>query len=758
MAKRRLLPAAMSVGATMMLTVGIGSPEATADTDRPIAEVFRVSEVAAAGPGGGNRLDDFALAPDVNHDGTVFAYGSAATNIPGASANGIEDIFVFDHGADTTSRITIGHEGADADGDSRRPSLDDSGQLVAFHSAATNLVGDDTNGQIDVFVHDRTNGTTTNLTAGGNGPSRAADINGPGTHVAFMSKASNLVAGDTNRDWDIFIVELSTGDIVRVSVRGDGTEADDLSRDPAISDDANRIAFRSDAENLVDDNIGGGVFVHDRSTITTTRVARPPARSLVDGVRNALPVDISGDGRYVVYTQRDIGTSVFVADLETASPPNAGVESTLIADDANNPSINDDGTRMTYIGHSSINRFQSRVSGSGFVLDLTTGTTAVAHRQSPTAYTITGSGIPSISGDGRTLTYTSLTPLLPGIEPPRFGHSSEVYATRVPSLTTNDVCGGFFATIGGTGPIVGTSGFDVIVGSDGPDTIDGLDKTDLICGLGGDDVIRGGAGSDIVFGGDGDDIIDGGTAWNRLFGGDGNDTIDGQAGWSMIEGGAGDDKLLGGTGRDEIDGGPGNDRIEGGGDRDRLFGREGNDALLGGSGDDTLSGGDGDDTLRGGPGDDSHSGGSGADQVIGGPGSDIVWFSGSEAGVIVTLNGRADDGQPGEGDNIDLSIESIWGTDFDDVLVGSAGDETLWGRDGDDRLVGRGGNDILLGGHGNDFVIGGPGDDSVFGGYGNDVLVGGDGVDEHGGGRDFDVCITDADDVVISNCEETQFP
>ena len=81
---------------------------------------------------------------------------------------------------------------------------------MAFYSAASNVVPGDTNGREDVFVHDRYTGHTTRVSLGpggaeGNGASVGTSISVGGRFVAFDSDSSNLVAGDTNNQWDVFV-------------------------------------------------------------------------------------------------------------------------------------------------------------------------------------------------------------------------------------------------------------------------------------------------------------------------------------------------------------------------------------------------------------------------------------------------------------------------------------------------------------------------------------------------------------------------
>jgi Ca2+-binding RTX toxin-like protein len=258
-------------------------------------------------------------------------------------------------------------------------------------------------------------------------------------------------------------------------------------------------------------------------------------------------------------------------------------------------------------------------------------------------------------------------------------------------------------------------------------------------------------------------------------------TIDGGAGSDWISGDAGNDTLIGGPGNDKLDGGKGNDILDGG---------EGDDTLLGKAGADQLSGGAGDDSLE----PDSHEEPS-ADVVDGGPGTDTITgdyssrFRSTSAGPQVlnfTLAGGADDGRPGENDDI-RGVERLIvsdggkfvGTDGNDYvklaqvgspgeLVGGNGDDSLNGGDGTDKIDGGPGNDTLDGGFNDDIITGGPGQDHISADlatgdcgplwckypYGNDTVYAVDGeADTISCGFGTDTVYADAADVVDKDCE-----
>jgi Ca2+-binding RTX toxin-like protein len=182
-------------------------------------------------------------------------------------------------------------------------------------------------------------------------------------------------------------------------------------------------------------------------------------------------------------------------------------------------------------------------------------------------------------------------------------------------------------------------------------------------------------------------------------------------------------------------GGPGDDRIEGGDGGDLLVGLSGNDLLTGRSGPDNLRGGPGDDILAGGAGDDSFQTDSGADSLDGGPGFDSVSYADRFVPVAVTLDGVANDGQQGEGDNVLPTSEGITGGGANDFISGRQPTASstlglmLAGESGDDVLTGGPLDDAIRGGRGNDRISGGPGPDVLLGGVGSDVIAGDEGDD-----------------------------
>jgi hypothetical protein len=276
-----------------------------------------------------------------------------------------------------------------------------------------------------------------------------------------------------------------------------------------------------------------------------------------------------------------------------------------------------------------------------------------------------------------------------------------------------------------------------IVGSPGPDTVSGTVRgRETLYGNSGADTLTPGGTTNLASGGGGDDtfvMIPGVKSIVR--GGPGSDTLDfSQYGHGVAVNLA---RLSRRASLENVIGTPFDDKLVGAG---------GPNLLSGGDGDDTLFGGRGDDTLLGGTGDDLLSGGPGADTLDGGPGTDTVTYAGDPLPVHVTFDGRANDGESGERDNVAATVETVIGGRGNDTLTGDANPHTLIGGPGDD---------ILSGGNSDDTLIGGAGNDTLSGGEGNDVLTGGPGIDVFSCGQGADDRVTDATaaDHVRADCD-----
>ena len=344
------------------------------------------------------------------------------------------------------------------------------------------------------------------------------------------------------------------------------------------------------------------------------------------------------------------------------------------------------------------------------------------------------------------------------------GHDRAFYSQAAAGLRAD-----LFNSAANTGEAAGDSysSIEALYGSIHNDILSADHSGVDLVGLAGNDQLIGRNGRDRLFGGDGNDRLDGGRGNDDLHGNAGIDTF-------VIRVGAGKDRIFTyeqGIDIIEFGGGPGsfsdlsititggntvithfngvtsligftgtltaadfvfltplpspsgnnvttnltagNDNVSFGIDNDTVNGLAGNDIIRGGIGDDILNGGDGNDQLFG---------GLGADHLDGGAGIDRASYTTASSGVTVNLINPALNTGEAAGDTYS-SIENIFGTIYDDILIGDAGDNDLQGLGDDDQLIGADGDDRLFGGDGDDRLTGGRGDDDLFGGAGSDTFV-----------------------------------
>lgn len=270
--------------------------------NRESVTTVRVS--VASGGLEGNALSSTNSA--VSADGRWIVFSSQASNLVGSDTNAVEDVLVHDMETGTTERVSVGTGGTQANDWSLSGPISADGRWVAFWSPATNLIPSDTNGQLDVFVHDRLTNVTSIVSVAtgrmqGNGGSGAPSMSADGRWVAFGSSARNLVFNDTNLSPDAFVHDRQTGETSRVSEGNHGLEGNEYSGVSKISADGRWMAFESFASNLRpgDTNNSEDVLVHDRQTRTTTRVS-----IATDGTQandDSWVPQISAVGRWVVF-------------------------------------------------------------------------------------------------------------------------------------------------------------------------------------------------------------------------------------------------------------------------------------------------------------------------------------------------------------------------------------------------------------------------------------------------------------------------
>ncbi|MFG1339985.1 VCBS domain-containing protein [Xanthobacter autotrophicus] len=382
--------------------------------------VTRVSTTAAGAQGNG-----YSYSPVFSPDGTKVAFYSSASNLVAGGTNGAYDIFVKDLATGAVTRVSADAAGAQGNSSSYSPVFSPDGTKVAFYSYASNLVAGDTNGTYDIFVKDLTTGAVTRVstdTAGtqGNYDSVIPVFSPDGTKVAFVSVASNLVAGDTNDTPDIFVKDLTTGAVTRVSTDAAGAQGNGGTNDLVFSPDGTKVAFYSYADNLVagDTNNSADTFVKDLTTGAVTRVSTDAAGAQGNSYSSS-PV-FSPDGTKVAFYSNasnlvagdtNGATDIFVKDLTTGaitrvSTDAAGAQGNYYS---YSPVFSPDGTKVAFYSYAS-NLVAGDTNGSAdiFVKDLTTGAVTRVSTDAAGAQGNYESYDPVFSPDGTKVAFYSL--------------------------------------------------------------------------------------------------------------------------------------------------------------------------------------------------------------------------------------------------------------------------------------------------------------------------------------------------------------
>lgn len=312
----------------------------------------RVSVTSTAVEGNGGSAN-----PSVSSDGRYIAFQSSASNLVTNDTNGRTDIFVHDMLTGNTTLVSVHSDGVQGDDKSLDPVISSDGQYIAFESSAYTLVDEYTNGVDNIYLHNLQTGNTSVVSVSsigevGGSDSRNPAISSDGRYIAFESDASNLVSGDTNGKVDIFVHDMQTGITTRVSVNSSGGQYFE-SYDPAISSDGRYIVFYSQDQPLAIRQI----YIHDQQTRKTELVS--VNSSGTEGNYDSYAPAITSDGRYVAFSSystnlipnwTNYNMQIYLRDQQSGKIRQISVNSEGVQGDlsSNSPAISSEGRYIAF--------------------------------------------------------------------------------------------------------------------------------------------------------------------------------------------------------------------------------------------------------------------------------------------------------------------------------------------------------------------------------------------------------------------------
>jgi hypothetical protein len=338
------------------------------------------------------------------------------------------NVYLRDRTNGTTRLISVNLSGTSGgNGDSWPQGISTNGQFVLFESDASDLVDNDTNNASDVFVRDLVNGTTTLASASlyggtGNGISRHSVMTPDGHYVAFVSAATNLVTGDTNRITDVFVRDLQSSTTTLVSAGATSTTTNSTgtgsSESPAITPDGRYVAFSSTATNLIPGVTNAGeIYVRDLTTAQTSW-ASINARSIAHTwlrTSNAVSYcpNISSDGNFVAFETASnvpiflVNGMILRQNMQTSATDIVGTNASVVSGPLNdfyNLDMTPDGRFIAFVANVAGNSTNTAI----YLWDAQTGTNTLVSMNRNTGLASDGfCSSPWVSSNGQFVAFIS---------------------------------------------------------------------------------------------------------------------------------------------------------------------------------------------------------------------------------------------------------------------------------------------------------------------------------------------------------------
>ncbi|PTQ87907.1 beta strand repeat-containing protein, partial [Agitococcus lubricus] len=588
----------------------------------------------------GNQANGASQNATFSADGTKIIFTSTANNLVAGDTNNVADIFIKDLVTGVVSCVSRDASGNQANGASQNATFSVDGTKVIFTSTANNLVSGDTNSASDIFVKDLQTGIVTRLTTNSQGIQADGDtyeynLSADGKKITFSSYASNLINGDTNFSFDIFVKDLQTGLVSRVSTSTNGTQANYESYRPIFAPDGQKVLFQSAASNLIvgDNNNALDYFVKDLNT-----------GELICVTRNVTGQIANGESQYAIFS-KDGKKIIFDS-----------YASNLVSGDTNSTS----------------DIFVKNLE-NGDVIRINLANNVQLNNQSI---------MPVLSNDGGKLLFTSsATNLVAGDS----NNASDIFI-----IDLND---GHDIVYSSAGHFLEDNVENLTLIGDNPIYAIGNGLNNIITGNAGNNAIDGGVGIDTLIGGQGNDTYEIDNVNDIVIENEneGIDTINAAFSMSLVSFSNVENLFL--SNRQTQTNGTGNhlNNVLSGATNSN----NSHNVLDGGAGNDTLDGGSGIDTLIGGTGDDTYIVDSTTDTIT------ELLAQGTDT-IQSTVNFSLSSILHVENISLKGQASNAVGNSLDNVLIGNSLNNTLSGMDGNDTLIGGTGIDTLVGGVGND--------------------------------------------------------
>ena len=657
--------------------------------------ITRVSTTAS----GGEIGDRGSYLEAISADGTKVIFDNDGSVLDAANTTGVNNLYLKDLTTGTVTRLAAPATG-EANGDSYQASFSPDGTKVLFASDADNLVSGDTNHSTDVFVEDLATGAITRVSQSTSGEqaddaSLYAVWSPDGTKVAFVSYADNLYPGDTNFRKDIFIKDLATGHVERVGVppypaEGNGNVFGAIQFSP----DGTKLMFASSSTNLVASDTNGvaDVFVEDLITGAITRVSTGASGQQADGYSTVGA--FSPDGKWIAFTS----TAGNLGQDGSPGEQDVFIKSTIAASDTGQVVAHQNDSASGLLLFSELDPWPYKTITVDAPVDALGTLTATLSQEVASNgsggeitwnFTIDDSVLDTLhAGETRTEVFTvHLWNGYPSLD-------TQVTITLVGGAATNSapVSSGAHATLshGSQDHTYVVTQAQLLAGYSDPDG-DALAVAGLVADHG-----------TVVDNHDGTFTVTPVVGFSGALG----------LNYSVTDGHGGTLAATETVSFDVFN----HKQVGSSKTMDHLIGSLGADSLDGAGGDDTLDGGAGNDTLRGGLGNDVMHGGSGDD----------TYYVDSLLDVVSETTNGVDDGG---NDRVFSTISYTLGDFLESLNLDGTGDISGIGNSLQNNIYGNEGNNFLSGMNGNDVLKGMGGDDTLSGGKGNDILYGGAGAD-----------------------------